>query len=213
MLAKHICVDISLGYFEVLGKSVAKSCCIKNGSGSHDLILRKSGNLGEHIGHNVNWITYNDVLGIWSFFYNLRGNALQNVYICLSKLNSGLSRFAGDSGSNNYDVGIFGICVISGYQRYRASEAGSLLDVHNLAFYLFLVDVDQNNLGSNLIMCQCVGNCRANASSSDNGNFAAHKKLLSWGCGIVSTFPSVLLLFRGIGWFSLCDVLCFLFIF
>ena len=213
VLAKHISVDISLGYFEVLGKSIAKSCCIKNSSGSHNLILRKTGNLGKYIGHNVYRVAYNNILCVRSFFYDLRSDALQNIYVCLSKLNSGLSRFAGDSGCDDHNVGIFGICVISGYQRYRASEAGSLLNVHNLAFYLFLVDVDQNNLGSDLIVCQCVSDSGANASSSDNGNFAAHKKLLSWGCGIVSTFPSVLLLFRGIGWFSLCDVLCFLFIF
>ena len=196
MLTEYVSVNISLCYLEVLGESVAKSCCVKDGSGSHNLILRKTGNLGKYVGHDVYRIAYDDVLGIWSFFYNLRSDALQDVDICLSKLNSCLSRFTGNSGCDDYDVGIFGVCVISCYQGYRTSEAGSLLNVHDFAFDLFLVDVDQNDFGSDFIMCQCVGDCGADASSSDNGNFAAHNKLLSWGLWDCVNFSS------GFGCFS-----------
>ena len=199
MLTKYISMDISLCNFKVLGKSIAKSGCVKDGSGSHDLILRKTGNLGKYISHNIYRITYDDILCIWSFFYNLRSNALQNINICLSKFNSGLPRFTGNSGCDDYNVGIFCICIISCGQGYGTSEAGSLLNVHNLSFHLFFVDVNQNNLRSNLIMCQCIGNCRSNASSSDNSNFAAHNKLLSWGLWDYTVFPlEFVCFFRGI---------------
>ena len=49
-------------------------------------------------------VAYDNILCVWSFFYDLRSDALQNVYVCLSKLNSCLSWFTGDSGSNDHDV-------------------------------------------------------------------------------------------------------------
>ena len=42
-------------------------------------------------------------------------------------------------------------------------------------YYFFLVNIDENNLRRDVFVRQCIGDRRSNASSSNDGNLAAHK--------------------------------------
>ena len=146
MLTEYISVNVLLGNIKMLCQSATKSCCIQDCTGTNDLILRQSGNLCEYISHDINRIAYDYIECIWCLFYNFRCNVLQNIYICLCKLNSCLSRFTGNSRSNDNDVGIFGILIFSSFDCDRVTETGSLDNVHNLSCNFLFIDINQNNL-------------------------------------------------------------------
>ena len=76
MLTEYIGVNIFLSHLEMLGKTETKSCRIKQRTGTNDLILRKTRNLCEYIGHDIHRIADNDVEGIRSLLHDLRSNAL-----------------------------------------------------------------------------------------------------------------------------------------
>jgi len=81
-----------------------------------------------------------------SHFYNLRCDRFQDIYIGLCQFDSCLTRFTCDTGGDNYDVRVFRIFVFTGNDGDRVSEAGSLCDIHDFAFYFFFVNVDQDDL-------------------------------------------------------------------
>ena len=81
-----------------------------------------------------------------SYFYDLRCDRFQNVYVGLCQFDSCLTWFTGDTGGDDNDVGIFCILVFTGNDGDRVSEAGSLCDIHDFAFYFFFVNVDQDDL-------------------------------------------------------------------
>ena len=72
MLTEYVSVDVFLGNVEVFRQSAAKSCGIQHGTGTKDLVFRKSGDLCKHVGHDINRVAYNDVDGIRSRFYDFR---------------------------------------------------------------------------------------------------------------------------------------------
>ena len=50
------------------------------------------------------------------------------------------------------NIRILGIFIIACNDGNRIAEAGTLDDVHNLSFHLFLVDVDEDDLGSEVVV-------------------------------------------------------------
>ena len=72
VLTEYVSVDVFLGNVEVFRQSAAKSCGIQHGTGTKDLVFRKSGDLCKHVGHDINRVAYNDVDGIRSRFYDFR---------------------------------------------------------------------------------------------------------------------------------------------
>ena len=69
-------VIITSGIARKPGQTETKSCRIKQRTGTNDLILRKTRNLCEYIGHDIHRIADNDVEGIRSLLHDLRSNAL-----------------------------------------------------------------------------------------------------------------------------------------
>ena len=109
-------------------------------------------------------------------------DVLHNVDIGLRKINSALTGLAADTGGDDHDVGVRCVGVITGNDGDRLTEAGSLNDVHDLALYLLLVDIDHYDLGSNVPQRQCVGDGRSHIAGSNNSYFSAHEKTpLGWG--------------------------------
>ena len=98
----------------------------------------KSGNLCKYISHDINRIAYDQIKGIWSCLYDLRCDRFEDIYICLCKFKSCLSWFTGNTGCDDNDVRIPSIFVVSGNDRDRISEAGSLDNIQNFTFcFLF----------------------------------------------------------------------------
>ena len=146
MLSEYISVDVFLRYAVVLRKSAAETGRIQGGSGTKNLIFRQSGKLCKCISHDITWITYDNIKRFGSHLYNLRSNTLHNVDVGLGQLDASLSRFSGNTGSDDHNVRIGSIRIISCHDGDRLTETGSLLNIHNLAFSLLFVDIDQNNL-------------------------------------------------------------------
>ena len=151
MFTKYISMNVALCDLEMFGNSAAQTRRIKDGTGTKNLVLRKSGNLCKYISHDINRVAYDQVNSIWSCFYDLRCDGLQDIYVCLCKLQSCLSWLTCNTGCDDNDVGIFGIFVISGNDRDRISEAGSLDDIQNFAFCFLFVDIDQNEFRSDIL--------------------------------------------------------------
>ena len=146
MLTEYVSVDVFLGNVEVFRQSAAKSCGIQHGAGTKDLIFRQSGKLCKCISHNITWITYDNIKRFGSHLYDLRSNILHNVNVGLCQLDASLSRFSGNTGSDDHNVRICSIRVISCHDGDRLTETGSLLNIHNLTFSLIFVNIDQNDL-------------------------------------------------------------------
>ena len=151
MLTEYISVNVLLGNIKMLCQSAAKSCCIQDCTGTNNLILRQSGNLCEYISHDINRIAYDQIKGIWSCLYDLRCDRFEDIYICLCKFKSCLSWFTGNTGCDDNDVRIPSIFVVSGNDRDRISEAGSLDNIQNFTFCFLFVDIDQNNFRCDIL--------------------------------------------------------------
>ena len=138
-------MDVFLRYSVVLGKSAAETGRIQGGSGTKDLVLWKTGNFCKCVCHDITWVAYNDIKRFWSHLYDLRSDALHNVDIGLCQLDTCLSRFSGNAGSDDHNVRISCIRIISCHNGDRFTEAGSLVNIHDLALCLLPVDIDQDN--------------------------------------------------------------------
>ena len=187
MLTKYISMNIFLCNFIMLGQSITQSCSIQNGTGTDDVALRNTGNLRKYIGHDVDRIAYDHIFCVRRYSYNLRSNVFKNIYVGLGQLDSRLARSACDTGSNDDDVRILCILIIARHDGYRITEEGSLCDIHNLAEYLFLIDVNQYDFRSSAVLHrQCICNSRSYASCSNDSNFSAHAVLLELGGGLLT---------------------------
>ena len=174
MLAVYVCMDVLLCNVEMSGQAVTKTCSIQKCTGSDDLVLRKSGNLCKYISQYVNRVAYDNVLRIRRRFHDLRCDRLDNVDICLRKLDPCLARLTCDTGCDDHDIGILCILIASCDDGDRASEAGALLDVHYFALDLVIVNIDHDDLGYEFFIGKFVRDCCADASCADDCDFAAH---------------------------------------
>ena len=68
MLTEYKTVNVLLCHIEMLGQLGTKSCGVKAGTGTDDLMLRQSGNLGKYIGQYVNRVTYDNINRIRACF-------------------------------------------------------------------------------------------------------------------------------------------------
>ena len=145
MLSEYIGVNIFLRYAIVLGKSAAETGSVQCSSGTKDLALRKTGNFCKCIRHNVTWITYNNIKRLRSHLYDLRSDTFHDVDISLCQLDTCLSWLSGNTGSDDDNIRISCIRIISCHDGDRFTETGSLVNVHDLALCLLFVDVDQDD--------------------------------------------------------------------
>ena len=82
-----------------------------------------------------------------------------------------LKEYVGDF----YMVASTGDVIYIGGDGDRIAEAGTLRDIHNLSLYFFLINIDEDDFRCDIFVRQCIGDRRSNASSSNDGNLAAHK--------------------------------------
>ena len=80
------------------------------------------------------------------------------------------------AGGDDDHIGIHGILVITCNDGNRLTEAGALDDVHDLAFHLLLVDVDEDDLGGDVAEGQGVSDGSAHVTGADDGDLSAHKE-------------------------------------
>ena len=104
-------------------------------------------------------------------------DVFHDVHIGLRQINAALTGLAADAGGDDHNVGVRRVGVITGNDGDRFPEAGSLDNVHDLALYLLLVDIDHDDLGSDVPQGQGVGDGRSHISGSDNRYFSAHEKI------------------------------------
>ena len=85
----------------ILSKSCTKTCGVKNGTGTDDVFLRKSGNFVESIGKYVNRIAYKDVDSIRSVTNDVRDNGFGDVDVGLCQFKTSLTGLSGNAGGKN----------------------------------------------------------------------------------------------------------------
>ena len=174
MLAIDIGMDVLLGHLEVLRKIATQTGGVQNGAGADDLVLRNAGELTESIGHHVHRIADDDIQGIRSHGGNLGSDLLENIYIGLSQIQTGLAGLAAHAGSDDHDLGVPSILIGSCDDGNGFPETGALNDVHNLAFQFILIDVNKNDIRSRIPLGESVCNGGANITCADHSNFTSH---------------------------------------
>lgn len=132
MLTEDTAVDVLHIYVEVLCKAGAKSCGVKNGSGTDYLLLGKSGMLAEGIGQDIDRIADDNINGIGSSRGNLRNDALCDVNIRLSKIKTGLTGTSCDTGGNDNDIRASCVGIITGIYIDRSDVGSTLTDIPSL---------------------------------------------------------------------------------
>ena len=182
MLTVDVGMNVLLGDVIAVGQVVAEPGGVQNGAGADDLAFRNAGDSGKHVGHDVHGVADDDIQGVGCDRRDLWRNVFHDVDVGLRQIDAALTGFAPDAGGDDDDVGVCCVSVITGNDGDRLAEAGSLNDVHDLALYLLLVDIDHYDLGSNVPQRQCVGDGRSHIAGSNNSYFSAHEKTpLGWG--------------------------------
>ena len=177
MLTVDVGMNVLLGDVIAVGQVVAEPGGVQNGAGADDLAFRNAGDSGKHVGHDVHGIADDDIQGVGGDRRDLWRNVFHDVDVGLRQIDAALTGFAPDAGGDDDDVGVCRVSVITGNDGDRLAEAGSLNDVHDLALHLLPVDIDYNDLGSDVPKGQGVGDGCPHISGSNNGYFSAHKKI------------------------------------
>ena len=111
MLAEDIGVHLLLVDGIQLGKAGAEPDGVENGSRAEHLPLGKPRHFGEYIRENIHRIGNNHIDGVGSMLHDFRRNALDDVHIGLRQIDTGLTGFSADPGSDDDDVRTFRVLI------------------------------------------------------------------------------------------------------
>ena len=174
MLAQHEGMNVLLVHVQLLSQRGAQAGGIQLRARADNAALRDAGNLGEHIGQNVDGVADDDIDRIGSVLGDLLRDALQNVDVGLRQLKPGLAGAAGNAGGDDHDVGIGRVRIIAGVDINRLANRRRLINIHGLAQRLFLGDIDEQNLGRQALNSQRKADRRAYVAGADDSNLLAH---------------------------------------
>ena len=172
MLAVNAGMDILGADAEALSQFRLQTAGIQNGTGADDLALGQAGNLGKHIGQNINRIGNDDVVRIGSMGHNIGRHLLQDINVGLCQIQAGHAGLSGHTTGDDDDIRAICILISAGTHDGRRMERSALVNIHSLALCLLCVHVHQQDLGSNALDHQVIGNGSADTAGTDDGNFA-----------------------------------------
>ena len=178
VFTENVCVNIFLVNGIIFSNTSSQACGIEDRTGTDNAFFGKAGVFAESVSKDVNGITYDDVGSIGSVFYDFRCYGLQDVDVDLRKVKSGLTGLSRNAGSNDDDIGVFGVRIGAGINGCGITEGNTLSDIKRFAESLLLVDIDHNDFGSETHDREGVRNGGAYATGTDYCDFI-HKEPLS----------------------------------
>ena len=133
-----------------------------------------TGDLGKGIGENIHRICHQNIDGIRCVLYDLGGDALENVYIGLSQLQTGLAGLTGHTGGDDDDIRTLSILIAAGTNDGRRAERSALVNIQCFAKSLFLIDINENDLAGNSLHHDIVGDGSTDTACANNSDLCRH---------------------------------------
>lgn len=156
VLAENISMNIELVDVEVLGETCTQTSCIQNSTGADDAGFRNAGALAEGICEDIDRIADDDVCSIRSVTGDIGNDALDDIYVCLCEVQSGLTRLTCNTGSDDNNIGALTVRIATCINRGRCAERCTLTNIKCFAKRLIVIDVYHNDLGSETHDSKCV---------------------------------------------------------
>ncbi len=117
---------------EMLGQQRPKTGCIENSAGADDPLRRQAGNVGHHLGHNIDRIGDNQQDGLRCVFEDSGYNILKNFNIALQQLQAGLARFLRHPAGQYNQISIFEHEIITGCHPDGFAKWRGMQDIFSL---------------------------------------------------------------------------------
>ena len=131
----------------------------------------------EYVGQNVNRVTDDHILGIRCIRHDALSYILDDLYIGLCQIQAGHAGFSGDTASDTHDIGVHSIAVVASANHRRRVERRTLIDIQGFTLGLLLVHVNQQDLRSNALHHQIVGNSCTHRTRTDHSNLTHNSTL------------------------------------
>ena len=174
VLAHDVSVYIFLADSKIIGQIIAQARRIQDRSRTDDYAFRQSGIFHECVCQYVHRIADDDIKRFRRMLCDLRRDLFDNVDICLSKVEPGLTGFSRKSRGYDHDIGSLRVFIGSGINGYRTAERSALFNIHRFSERLLFVNVNEYDFRSNSLYGHSIGDCRADAACSDNCYLIAH---------------------------------------
>ena len=143
MLAVHMCMDILGVDVEALGQGRLQAAGIQNGTGANDLPLGDTGDLVEHIGHDIHGIAHHHKHRFRRILRKLGCNLLENIHIHLGQIQPGHTGLSGNTAGDHHNIRADNIFIFAGTDDSRRDKGCRLVDIQRLANSLLLVHIHQ----------------------------------------------------------------------
>lgn len=178
VLTEYVGVNVLRADGETVGNQTAKSGGVQHSAASDDLACGKTGILDEGVSENINGVADNDVYCVGAVACDLGSDLRHQLGVDTGKLQTGLTGLSADTGGDDDDIGACRIGIIACINVQGRGEGRTVDDIHCLALCFRAVDINENDLGSETVLCQGVRYGSAYVADTENGNLFAHKTFL-----------------------------------
>ena len=170
VLAKDVSVNVTLIYRIVFGETRAEAGGVEDSTRTDNAFLGDSRILCESVGENVNGVADDEVCGVGSIASYLGNDALDDIDVGLSEIESRLAGLSGDTRRNNYYVGALGVGVFARIYCAGIAEGSTLADIQRLAHSSFLIYIYHNDFVCDAVYGQGVCDSSAYVACSYNSD-------------------------------------------
>ena len=157
MLADDVGVDGGGGHFVEFAHHVAEASGVKDGARADDAVSGQTRVLPHGVGKDIHGVGGNKENAIETAGHHLVHDGLHDVHVLVHQLQAGFAGFLGCTCADDHECGISAVFVGAfGDLGAGGSPDDTMVEVHDVAFKLLFVDVDDGQVVTHPLVDQCV---------------------------------------------------------